>query len=357
MATQNTTNNNATSPFAETPSGTVNGSNAVFILANTPVHSSNVIVVLDGITQRNGTDYIVSGTSITFSGAPAAGTEIFAYYNTLNNSGAFTLTTTGSSGASTYTGGILNIPQYGGGGGDLLSTLTNAEISITAATTATISRMHVVSGTTSNYTVMLPAASGNAGKLIGIRIAPTATKLFTIDGNASETIDGSLVRIMWAGESCLLLCDGSNWFKVAGKSIPMDVLLKRTISDQTGIASTTHTQIVMDTLSKGTSLLYDSTNGRVSIVRPGTYLCSAFIYATNISTYAYIELGLNSLPNPNGVSQSTPVGGGISGSFTTSFDCVVGDAIKTNIYGDSAGTITVINGAPANLSVTEILKW
>ena len=29
---------------------------------------------------------------------------------------AFTLTTTGTSGASTYTGGILNIPQYAGGG-------------------------------------------------------------------------------------------------------------------------------------------------------------------------------------------------------------------------------------------------
>lgn len=41
---------------------------------------------------------------------------------TLCNSGSFTLTTTGSSGASTYIGGVLNIPVYSGGGSNIVGT-------------------------------------------------------------------------------------------------------------------------------------------------------------------------------------------------------------------------------------------
>lgn len=74
-------------PRAETPSGTVNGSNTTFTLANTPVASLAVIVLLDGIPQYNGSDYNVSGTTITFTAAPATGSTIFAYYNSVSTSG------------------------------------------------------------------------------------------------------------------------------------------------------------------------------------------------------------------------------------------------------------------------------
>jgi len=60
---------------------------------------------------------------------------------------------------------------------DMLSTLTASEISITGATTATISRMHVCSGTSADYTVTLPAVSGNTGKLIGFRMSSVVLTL------------------------------------------------------------------------------------------------------------------------------------------------------------------------------------
>lgn len=71
-------------PRAETPSGTVNGVNTTFTLANTPVAALGVIVLLDGIPQYNGSDYSVSGTTITFTAAPASGSTIFAYYNSVS---------------------------------------------------------------------------------------------------------------------------------------------------------------------------------------------------------------------------------------------------------------------------------
>ena len=67
--------------FAETPSGTINSSNVTFTLANSPTSNECVIVILDGLTQYNGIDYTVSGSTITFVSAPATGSSIFTYYN------------------------------------------------------------------------------------------------------------------------------------------------------------------------------------------------------------------------------------------------------------------------------------
>jgi len=56
-----------------TPTGTINGSNLVFTLAQTPVENDAVDVFLDGLKQTAGTDYSVSGVTITFTTAPAIG--------------------------------------------------------------------------------------------------------------------------------------------------------------------------------------------------------------------------------------------------------------------------------------------
>lgn len=65
----------------ETPSGTVNGSTTVFILANTPVTGSEH-VYLNGILQEPGAgnDYTISGTTITYLTAPLTGDKIRVTY-------------------------------------------------------------------------------------------------------------------------------------------------------------------------------------------------------------------------------------------------------------------------------------
>ena len=170
---------------------------------------------------------------------------------------------------------VMLFQPGGGGGGDIVSTLVNSEVSITGAVTGTISKMHVCSGTSANYTVTLPAAAGNTGKLIGFRMATGLTKLVTIDGNASETIDGALTRPMWAGEACILLCDGSNWFKIAGKTIPMTVAMYKA-ADTGSPTSNVDTKIAVDTTAIDNSgLMADTTNKRINIQRTGYYLLDA----------------------------------------------------------------------------------
>jgi hypothetical protein len=57
--------------ITEVPSGTVNGSNVTFTLSQTPIENDAVLVFLDGLKQKQTTDYSISGTTITFVTAPA----------------------------------------------------------------------------------------------------------------------------------------------------------------------------------------------------------------------------------------------------------------------------------------------
>jgi hypothetical protein len=65
----------------ETPSGTINGSNVTFTLADTPVAGSEHIY-LNGVLQDvgAGNDYTISGATITYLTAPLTGEKIKASY-------------------------------------------------------------------------------------------------------------------------------------------------------------------------------------------------------------------------------------------------------------------------------------
>lgn len=68
--------------IAETPSGTVDGVNTTFYLSTTP-DPENILVMLNGLGQRNGADYeyVLSGKKITFNSAPAVGSQTFAWFS------------------------------------------------------------------------------------------------------------------------------------------------------------------------------------------------------------------------------------------------------------------------------------
>lgn len=68
----------------ETPAGTVNGTNAVFTLANTPVPSSDVSLYRNGVLVAVGVDYTMAGSTMTFSAnaVPQTGDELAVYYRT-----------------------------------------------------------------------------------------------------------------------------------------------------------------------------------------------------------------------------------------------------------------------------------
>ena len=153
----------------------------------------------------------------------------------------------------------------------------------TTPTTLTIGKHHIITETTADRTHTLPAVSGNSGRQISIQIAASTTKLITIDGNASETIDGALTRIMWAGEAATLLCNGTTWSKIAGKSIPMQGAIRMS-TNQTFNANVA-TTLTFDTqwmLNAPSNFIVPASN-RIVALRPNLYHCEAMCHmnATN----------------------------------------------------------------------------
>lgn len=65
---------------AEVPGGAVNGTNVTFTVANVPNPRGSLQLYLNGVLQQQGTDYTISGLTITFASAPAVGDVLNAFY-------------------------------------------------------------------------------------------------------------------------------------------------------------------------------------------------------------------------------------------------------------------------------------
>lgn len=227
------------------------------------------------------------------------------------------------------------------------SRIYQSEISITGATTATIGRYHVCSGTSADYTVTLPAASGNAGRMITLRMSPALTKLVTIDADGSELIDGALTRPMWANEVAVLLCDGTGWTKIGGKSIPLRARLSNSGNITLAANGASTADLPFNTNDDYTIAgIADQASERFIIPRDGVYsvlINAQFISAGVADRYFYNTLGR--------------LWGGSAGSYqiisapSPMASCTLGQYIKTtyNNYGVACNisVVTFLNEYPS----------
>jgi hypothetical protein len=92
-----------------------------------------------------------------------------------------------------------------------------------AYTIAASDRGSVVSVTGTTTITLLAAAT--AGDGFPLLIVNTGSAVVTVDGNSSETINGSTSLVLWPDDYLLLTCDGSSWaaagrFAEAGSFTP-----------------------------------------------------------------------------------------------------------------------------------------
>lgn len=135
-----------------------------------------------------------NGTAIS---AASAGTDYQA---------PITLTTTGTSGASTFVANTLNIPNYSSGSGGITRSIATVSTNTAAGSTAATDYVYLASGT---ITVTLPATTGNTNlytvKNIGAGVVTVAT-------TGGETIDGSSTApIPVQFTSYDFVATGGNW--------------------------------------------------------------------------------------------------------------------------------------------------
>jgi hypothetical protein len=63
----------------EVPTGTKNGSNTTFTLANTPAANKEVLYI-NGVRQKRGMDYTIAGNTITMAAAPKSTDDLLTDY-------------------------------------------------------------------------------------------------------------------------------------------------------------------------------------------------------------------------------------------------------------------------------------
>jgi len=246
-----------------------------------------------------------------------------------------------------------------GGQFDLLSDLVSTEVSVTGATTATISRMHVCtdSGSPADYTLTLPAAAtAGAGSLIGIRVSDAMTKLVTIDGNSTEEIDGETTRVMWSGESAVLLCDGTGWSKIAGKTIPMVAVLSETASAQ-AIADSTYVQLTFSSSPIDVGGMADTANNRITIRRGGNYRLATRV---SIDTQASGAIRARVLSGATAIDYSDAITGLMPHPLVSVQPLSAGDNMTMEIlHNAGAGVSTIVASASyaPRFSLKEIPQW
>jgi len=151
----------------------------------------------------NGTErFRVSGSNgaVTFNGA-----YTFPVTDGQNNQ---VLQTNGSGQLS-----FANAAGGGGGGGSSLTVVSPKTANYTASNNEVVP-VNLI-GASGDITITLPAASSNAQ--VVVKISGNAEgKIVTVDGNSSQTIDGSATRTMDSdNESMFLISDGSNWLRIS----------------------------------------------------------------------------------------------------------------------------------------------
>lgn len=88
-----------------------------------------------------------------------------------------------------------------------------------------------------NGTFNLYASSGNAGKILQIRNI-TSLYTLTLDGNASETIDGLTTIVIYPSQTITLYCDGTNWKSIKEQGKGRVLIEEKTASSSATIEFT-----------------------------------------------------------------------------------------------------------------------
>lgn len=194
------------------------------------------------------------------------------------------------------------------------------------------------------WTLTLYAASGNSGKVLRIVKTTNDFSVLTIDGNASETINGSTTTtINTQYESLTIICDGSNWH-ILDRRIPSATnTYTPTIKGSTSDPTVGYSRQAGYWKREGDSILI-----KVQIIISSYSGGSGQLYISMPS-----GLTIDNTKTTDSTSTEGSLGGGIFYDSSATTNYAIGVLADTSV-GSSTGFYIALNGTNTILGITEV---
>lgn len=239
--------------FAQTNVVTIDNVNKALLISN-DLSTDRAVEVIPGLQISR--VYVIDATTSKIGIRTIDGRETTVTLTRLSNS---SYSAGGAAAISAFLGDLMDIMAPST---DNYSTVT-AVNAVSSATTLDASYAFVKADAASAaFTITLPpAANSSKQRYVFTKIDATANDV-TIDGNASETIDGvttAVLRGQWS--TVVITCDGTNWFIES--------------QNQNKIVTKTTTYTV--TAADGT-IICDGTGGVFTVTLPTAVGCEGRIY-------------------------------------------------------------------------------
>lgn len=157
-------------------------------------------------------------------------------------------------------------------------------------TSAAFSRVHRCTGTSADYTIALPAVSGNDGRWISFIMDDAMDKVITLDGSGGETINGQTTQKLVANEAVTIEIRNGQWYAVEREVVPTTAQITRGVQ---AINDVTQTKVQLNTQTFATvaSMTDIITNYRIIFIRPGNYNIKGFL-SMAAAAYTTLEIRL-----------------------------------------------------------------
>ena len=243
---------------------------------------------------------------------------------------------------------------------DITDSTEMGVVTITEDYTAAGYTTILVNNSAADATVTLPAASAASERIYNIKkINSSAAYKVIIDGNGSETIDGSTTYNLYLQyESVKIQSDGSNWHILEKNLVPFLAKITRDASQSISHDTITVVNYDSSTFDNG-SIADTSSNYRVTIKRAGKYQIAVY---NSLTTYEQRYLASGVKLNGSTVQKyhfdysSSSVGRPMSTLIIT-LDLSSGDYIEGLVYHNSGvtkSTNTSLHYKP-ELTIKEII--
>lgn len=322
-----------------------------------------------GLEDLSGTGFAARTTTSTWANrtltAPAAGLTIsnpagiagnptFALANDLAALEALSGTNTiyYRSAADTWTAVTIGVNVFFASGTlSADSTVTT----ITANTTLDSTYSTVLCNNSSDIMVTLPAAASHSGRKYRIKKIGNNANTVTIDGNASETIDGATTLLLYVRYDWVeIQSDGSNWHVISDGLIPHEARMRNAAGQS--IADVTDTQIDFDTEDFDVGGIASTAGDSFTIRRAGKYAVAIAGQHGGSPTTHIWSIYINGVSTSRVVNSDATAGYSACLALTDTFDLAAGDTVTLYGYQDSTGaqtTSTALSQQP-RMSVVEI---